>query len=186
MKTTNLFVELIVIGVGFSLGVLLLFLGLSSYGPQDLENLLKINDSVLITCLLSVIYSLGIVVDRCADSLSICFVNKIRSRFYQERKGVLEDKFLILEKGDYLIDLIEYNRSRMRICRGWILNLLLLIPSTNIFMVSLHISQFSSYLLINLASLILLMGFSFSWYKLTWSEYEKLTVLRPIIGEEIN
>ena len=66
MSTTNLFVELIVIGVGALAWIVLLVLSLFGWAWVPTE---RVFSTVALVPLLSLIYVLGIVSDRIADSL---------------------------------------------------------------------------------------------------------------------
>ncbi len=179
MSTSNLFVELIIIGIGFTLSFLF---GLYCMDVVKLELLtsVKMDGLIILPILISVVYSLGIVADRIADGLFTWQGNKIREKYYPDRNKVLEDKSIILLEDSPLAEMILYGRSRMRICRGWMLNLVMLLPSMNYFFIKLNPQPDAFLVLVNFMLMLLIVLFYFSWIKLTDSEYDKLKELSKI------
>ncbi|MGA3116134.1 MAG: hypothetical protein ABSF90_17070 [Syntrophobacteraceae bacterium] len=122
MTTTQLFVELLIIGIGAAIWFGLLLAAI--FGYRFDVGILKIDTSLLVV-LGSMAYVLGIAVDRLARTLF---------RFAEEvlAKGRLanpeEIERLILVSSEALARQIQYNRSRLRICRAWAFNILLALP----------------------------------------------------------
>ncbi len=124
MQTTNLFVELIVIGVGTAAWVALLALSLFGAPASLPEHLFS---TQALVPLLVLVYLLGILTDRAADwifqrlfgngSARICFDSK--EDYFSARRTILMDSERL--SGD-----LRYDRSRLRICRGWALNAFLI------------------------------------------------------------
>ena len=122
MSTTNLFVELIVIGIGAMLWLILLTLAL--FGFQWLQFKVEILVALVIP-LLSLIYLLGIIVDRIADSIfERIWSKQIRKTVYQEsnQQNFYNDRRLVLSQQNPITERLLYAQSRTRICRGWSLN----------------------------------------------------------------
>ena len=122
MSTTNLFVELIVIGIGAMLWLTLLTLAL--FGFQWLQFKVEILVALVIP-LLSLIYLLGIIVDRIADSIfERIWSKQIRKTVYQEsnQQNFYNDRRLVLSQQNPITERLLYAQSRTRICRGWSLN----------------------------------------------------------------
>ncbi|HET6229816.1 MAG TPA: hypothetical protein VFE05_07070 [Longimicrobiaceae bacterium] len=157
MSTTNLFVELIVIGVGAMAWVVLLVLAFFGW---DSIAWLRPNDAAAAIPLLAVTYLLGIVTDRLADAL-FEDVRRIAARRHLEppsttgsgagrlvdlavatRKPTAYDEATdayhsarhTLLQGERFIPILEYGRSRLRICRGWVFNALVLAVAVNVFL----------------------------------------------------
>jgi hypothetical protein len=126
MSTTNLFVELIVIGAGaacWALPLLALVLGLD---PARLPGFVSHPGALVpVTAL---IYLLGILTDRLADTLanSLVAAPLVRRRFGLDHH-YFDARAACLANGGYPAQQFEYNRSRQRICRGWLLNSLVLL-----------------------------------------------------------
>jgi hypothetical protein len=141
MNTTNLFVELIVIGVGTGLWLTLLLFALFGYywlPPID-------SSLVLIASIpsISIIYVLGIVSDRLIDKIYDNFDIRFLKDFYKDdkKRNLSEDDLKdvkklkrihheerrkVINSHERMAEMIEYNRSRLRICRGWSVNALLI------------------------------------------------------------
>lgn len=126
MSTTNLFVELIVIGVGAAAWALLLVAGVLGLNPGHLLGLV-FQTGALVPATAG-IYLLGILVDRLADTIGQILVAGpvIRGRFGKPGR-YFAARAACLEAGGYPAQQFEYNRSRQRICRGWLLNCLVLL-----------------------------------------------------------
>ena len=127
MSTTNLFVELVVVGIGAMIWVCLLIL--SGFGhewiPVD-----KIFSGSAIVPLLAIIYLLGIITDRLADILfGPIWAKGNKERIYgQDSVTYLADKQLVLFQTEFA-KLFEYNKIRQRICRGWTFNSIVILLS---------------------------------------------------------
>ena len=133
MSTTNLFVELIVIGVGaFTwVGVLLswmLGLRIEMFHGFDWKTWEAIPA-------LALVYLLGIVADRVADKMFqfIWGDRKFAKSYTGGRGGYFKDRGYVLTHSDRFAEQYEYSRSRQRICRGWALNAVLLIIGFNLY-----------------------------------------------------
>lgn len=179
MKTTNLFVELVIIGIGFTMVIALAFFCLEILDKETIEQISKVESIVLLPILLTIAYTLGIVADRMADRLFTFPRKKVRNMFYAHRVNILRDKSLLFTTSNPLVDMILYGRSRMRICRGYVLNLVLLIPFLNWFLFKLDTVP-TTYLITNVFLIIFIFLFYFSWQMLVKGEYEKLIELSKI------
>ena len=130
MTTTTLYAEILVVGSGTALFIVLLFYSLcGKVSWATTIELSAIEKVVSLIPVVSVFYLLGIVVINVASKL-------FDGREKESRKEVLS-----LIGGDYeairnklytsghkeLIDDFEFRRSKVRICRGWFVNGLLII-----------------------------------------------------------
>lgn len=120
MATTNLFVELIVIGTGAAVwGALLL---LSVFGMAIVPDA-PIEVSPLFVFFLAVVYLLGIISDRVADFFfDQLFSGPLRQRYFANTREYQDSRRLVLSSSSRLADMHDYGRTRIRICRGWALN----------------------------------------------------------------
>jgi hypothetical protein len=132
MATTNLFVELLVIGVGAACWILLLTL--SVFGIELTQaDVLKTYPALL--SLLALVYLLGIISDRVADFLfDRAFSRPLRAKFFQHKRDYQDARRLVLNTSGRLADMHEYGRTRIRICRGWALNAALIAAGLNVFL----------------------------------------------------
>lgn len=123
MKTTDLFAEIIVIGVGTLAAIVLLLL---SIAPELAANI-HFGSPMALLPALAVAYVLGIIADRAADRMLQRVANKRRKitdpissvQWRLKRDRVFSDHPGVVEDG-------VYARSRLRVVRGWFLNAILL------------------------------------------------------------
>lgn len=133
MNTTNLFVELIVIGAGAFFWLLLFTLSLFGYDWFPWE---KVGAATAILLpLLTVTYVLGIVVDRLADRLFSKWDKRLRYThgFPNNDEYHIARNHVYTYAVDRLIALFEYGRSRLRITRAWSINFVMLTLSSLVF-----------------------------------------------------
>jgi hypothetical protein len=175
MSTTNLFVELLVIGSGVFVWIALLILAVVGL------DLLPLTQSVaLISAIpaLSLVYVLGIVWDRISDALfGRIWGDGLRQAQFSSVGEYYNARRLILTESVALSELLEYGRSRLRICRGWTLNAPLIGFSLCIFLATREGAvevKLTTYLSIIGLSAALAMGSWFSWRSLVSAEYRKI------------
>ncbi len=175
MGTTELFVELVVIGIGAFAWMAIGTFSIFGYTWVPVDQLLSV--STLIP-FLSVVYIVGIVTDRIADVLfEAIWVPGVQRKYYASGDKAREDRRLIYSRNEYLANLIEYGRSRLRICRGWAFNAVLLMIAANFFIADQVMNrelQIKLFIWINL-----LVGFIayfswYTWYKLLDTQYRRL------------
>ncbi len=174
MNTTNLFVELVVIGVGAAIWVMLLVLSLFGFGWVSFDTLLSL--PAIIPCL-AVVYVLGIVLDRMADKIFEQWAAPLASQWFKSAEEYRRARTFIYTRSDALRDLFEYSRSRLRICRGWALNSFLILITLNVFVwsrvtpedVRFKVSMFGT-----IFFLFLGMGAWRAWHRLVGNEYKRL------------
>ena len=123
-------------------------------------------------------YVLGIVTDRAADALFDKFWKpSLVQQVYQQDGDDYDDRRYIYLRSERLANLLEYGRSRLRICRGWMLNTLLILFSLNIFIQrQLAASSIKStvFLFSNIFLVIFAWCLWFSWKQLTLADYRKV------------
>lgn len=123
MNTTNIFVELVVIGFHTLIGIAIIVLGMTGYQNIDVEKLLTIN---LALPGLALAYILGILIDRISDSMFIAQDYKMRPvGSEKDLPSFLTMRFYILHKSNDVYAQLEYIRSRMRIARASVFNFVL-------------------------------------------------------------
>ena len=139
MNVTALFVELLVIGMGTATWLALFLAAILGYRFDT--NLLQENPA-LIGTLTAIVYVLGIIVDRLVRDLFMPTLEAKARRavFTPERIGhiraiapdidegnlSMEMEKFIRANSESLASKIDYNRSRLRICRAWILHFALI------------------------------------------------------------
>jgi len=176
MTTTNLFVELIVIGVGAACWVGMLILSLFGVESISLESLSSY--PVLVT-LLTMAYLLGIISDRAADfAFDKLFSNSLRIRHFGQKREYQDARRLVFNTSDRLADMHDYGRTRIRICRGWALNAVLIALSLNVLLHSrfLQADWFEAARIWGTVGFVLLsVSCWWSWRMLCSTEYLKIS-----------
>ena len=123
MGTTNLVVELMVIGVGAVVAVLLT--AMTVFGVQwvPVKALLAVQTVIP---MLAITYVMGILMDRFADKAFEKWSTKIRKIYFPGNVEYHAARRTILTKSDPLAAIMRYGRSRIRVVRGWTVNGVLL------------------------------------------------------------
>ena len=120
MNTTNIFVELVVIGFHTLIWIGVIVLSLIGYRNIDVEKLLTIN---LALPILAMAYILGILVDRVSDFIFLSQDHKMRPADKQaDSPSFLTMRFYTLHKSSEIYAQLEYIRSRLRIARASVFN----------------------------------------------------------------
>lgn len=175
MNTTNLFVELIVIGVGAFIWLILMVFSIFGFAWLPTAALLS---PVMTIPILAVIYVLGIISDRIADAVfESIWSDDLLGSYYKDHKEYYHHRRIILTRSERLSDLLEYGRSRLRICRGWAFNSVMIAISLNMFLwIQLGDASFARAILIFGTIFLLLFSFAawFAWRKLVLNEYRKI------------
>ena len=124
MSTTALFVELLVAGMQA-----LVWLALLASARWDIKAVLEFlkeykDYSALITTLvLALAYVIGIFVDRIADSLCSWFRSS-GDRDFSETVGKV--RLLIMKESEGMAKFLDYQRSRLRIARATVFNIVMI------------------------------------------------------------
>jgi hypothetical protein len=133
MSTTQLFAELLVIGIGACVWVVLFVAAALGYRVD--YDVARIEPS-LIVVLVGVAYVLGIATDRLAYALFRKVEERIEKHVARSRDdlattreesdpaGATQMENYVLTSSEVLGVKIQYNRSRLRICRAWVVNTL--------------------------------------------------------------
>jgi len=181
MSTTHLFVELLVIGVGAFLAVVLLGLAVFGYPASLAGDLEKVDLNIVLLTgllpLLSFVYVLGILVDRLAD-LSFDSSDKKHRKavFESDTEGYYVCRRTLVTDFPELWAQIDYGRSRLRICRGWIVNSGFLLAASVIFYLWREPAFIAMWQFIFVCVFFLVLGLAsfLTWKKLNLSEYNKI------------
>lgn len=185
MNTTELFVEIIVIGVGVDLwlGLLILTFFGSSWIPWE-----QFASIVSLVPFLAVTYVLGITIDRLADQIYSRWDKKLRSyKFISNAEYHQARTATYTHASDKVINLFEYGRSRLRISRSWSLNFALIAIFTSTFIwfnfpslaaeLKMKIIIISIFIFGNLCVLNVL-----AWKKLATNDYKRLVEMQDFIS----
>lgn len=175
MSTSNLFVELLVIGIGAGTWVGLLAASILGTSTINIE-LLRTYPALIVG--LAIVYVLGVISDRIADFVfDKLFSAPIRKKHFRHKRDYQDARRMVFQASDRLADQHEYGRIRIRVVRGWAINSLLIAVAYQIFM---H-SQFSNEswfigatLWGTLGLIMLSIGCWWSWTLLCSTEYLKI------------
>lgn len=169
-----MFIEVLVVGIGALAG---LFGCIAAFvGYTEMRRAAPILSSPPVSGFaLAAAYALGIAVDRAADYLLTSPRRRLRGRYFPTSSAHNEARKAILDT-PHLVAMSDYARSRMRICRGWFLNCLLLIVAASLtiwrFPVSGRLNLFSVAIL---GGSLCAAGFYLTWRSITATGYKKLS-----------
>ena len=145
----------------------------------------KLLISVVIT---PIIYVFGVISDRMVDSIFDIYTNsKLRNKFFNSEDEYREARSLVYMKSDALTDLFEYGRVRIRICRNWIFNGILILVSALIFINYSDLKIELSYKLSTLVSFFMLLsvfGACIAWRDLNIKEFKFLKIQSKFLLNE--
>ena len=174
MTTTHLFVELLVIGIGAFLALLLGIAAVFGGSPEMFSGFMNVRALIPV---LATVYVLGILVDRFADRAFDSWDMKLRrSVFGEEDSAYYEARRTLVMDAENLWRDLHYGRSRLRICRGWVFNSVLLMGGLWAFRYSDKATPVipAQEFWVALGSLALLgVGCTWCWYRLIRTEYKK-------------
>lgn len=178
MNTTSLFVELVIIGIGSMLAILLLSLGLFDFQTVTLPANVT---ALVVLPFLSVAYVLGIVMDRLADKIFRRWDRTLRKQFFSNSDEYhFERTYVYTHASNRINEAFDYGRSRLRIVRAWVINSALIILGSLSF-------AFNKSVVNDLFPRIILVAFSctfwgllcfgsiFAWRALLKADYARLS-----------
>ena len=172
MGTTALFVELIVIGAGTTAWLAMLFLAL--FEVSRLPDTIPDSLAAFLVLGLPLVYLLGILADRLADgAFEALFVKRARGRYFAKSEDYYQARRTVLATASPMAELLEYGRSRMRICRGWAFNALVALAPANMLLANYNASR-KAWLVTNIALFSLALLCWWCWHRLADTEYRKL------------
>lgn len=146
LTTTQLFVELLVIGIGAALWVALFVAAV--FGYRFDEGLSRL-DPLLFIVVGAVAYALGIGVDRFVRAMLAPLAEKAYRRAIIDKEGLPVAQAMerhILVSSEPLWRQIQYNRSRLRICRAWAVNAFLILTAFMVWNIRVKVVQVGPFL----------------------------------------
>ncbi|MEM9554472.1 MAG: hypothetical protein AAGC60_09445 [Acidobacteriota bacterium] len=188
MTTTHLFVELLVIGLGALIWLGLLVAGLFGYEVGPLRGTWLSLETIF--PLLTIAYLVGILVDRAADFVFSFWDGRLLAREFggsrRDKTRYYELRRTLISEAPELWKHLEYGRSRLRICRGWFVNAVLIasvLTAACAFGRPLAGIHGFHLFLGDLLLLVLAMGCAACWYELNRKEYRKINRQAPWIEQ---
>ncbi|MFJ5105451.1 hypothetical protein [Streptomyces sp. NPDC088554] len=175
MAATAMFVEVLVVGIGFltALGIL----GAAIAGPHNSRQLTALASTPLAAgSALAFAYALGILIDRVADTVLTPVRRRLRSQSFPTSVAYARARIALAEIPALAVR-ADYARSRLRICRGWMLDSILLTLATDLALWRYPVEH-RPLLLITATVLgtAAAVGFYLSWHTITATGYHKLAV----------
>ncbi|MFD5861493.1 hypothetical protein [Streptomyces chartreusis] len=173
MAATAMFVEVLVVGIGFLTGLGILAAAIA--GPDNSRQLAPAAATPLAAgAALAFAYALGILIDRAADTILAPARRRLRTQSFLTSAAYAQAR-LKLADIPALAARADYARSRLRICRGWILNSILLTLATDLALWRYPVEHRT--LLLATATVLgalAAVGFYLSWHAITATGYRKL------------
>ncbi|MFD1663108.1 hypothetical protein ACFSL4_34305 [Streptomyces caeni] len=168
-----MFVEVLVIGIGALAGVFGCVSAVVGYG--DMRKLATVLSSTPASGVaLSTAYALGIVFDRAADYLLTSPRRRLRRRYFATNAAYGEARRIIIDF-PHLMAMSDYARSRMRICRGWFLDCLLLSLAGSLLVWRFPVeNRLGIFIAVIMLGGLGAAGFYLSWRSITATGYKKL------------
>ncbi|MER7487777.1 hypothetical protein ABTY20_18090 [Streptomyces sp. NPDC126497] len=168
-----MFVEVLVVGIGALVGVVGCVSAAAGY-----SNMREIAPIIASTpasgAALAFSYALGIVVDRAADYLLTSPRRRLRSRHFVSDAAYSQARHAIVET-PHVVAMADYARSRMRICRGWFLNSVLLSVASALLIWRFPVQDRVLLLSVDVfLGLLCAAGFYAAWKNITATSYRKL------------
>ncbi|WP_136100679.1 hypothetical protein [Streptomyces sp. S816] len=174
IAATSMFVEVLVIGIG-ALAAITGFVSAAA-GYSNMQKVAPLLASTPASgAALAFSYALGVAIDRAADYLLTSHRRRIRDRHFSSNAAYGLARRAVAES-PHITAMADYARSRMRVCRGWILNSLLLSLSS-ILLVSRFPFQDRASLIAIVVTLggLSTFGFYAAWMNITGTSYRKLS-----------
>lgn len=206
MNTTTLYAELIVVGSGATFFIVVLFYSLFGNPSwfSKLGGLTSIGSVVSLVPVLSVFYLMGIVISNVAyllfknreNCLQVAKFSDIKQQYQTIRKEEVSDVYEEIRTALYtsahqdLIHEFEFRRSKIRICRGWFINSILIIIALVTYLCTNKFPYHSMAWFWIITVGLLLIGTRVSWETATATElgwlhsYAKQKVLTSNPGQE--
>ncbi|MGW1878747.1 hypothetical protein [Streptomyces sp. NPDC001975] len=173
VAATAMFVEVLVVGIGFLTGLGILAAAIA--GPGNSRHLAPIaGTSLAAGAALAFAYALGILIDRAADTALAPARRRLRAQSFPASAAYAQAQIKLAEFPS-LAARADYARSRLRICRGWILNSILLTPAIDLALWRFPVEHRSLLLGTSTAvGVLAVVGFYLSWRTITATGYRKL------------
>lgn len=173
VAATAMFIEVLVVGIGFLTGLGILAAALA--GPDNSRHLAPAAATPLAAgAALAFSYALGILIDRAADTALAPARRRLRTQSFPTSTAYAQARLKLVEI-PALAARADYARSRLRICRGWTLNSILLTVATNLALWRYPVEHRPLLLgATTVLGVLAFAGFYLSWHSITAISYRKL------------
>ena len=171
MSTTALYAELIVIGTGAAISILLLFYCLTG-DSSLLVKLGELTPLVSAIPIVSIIYLLGVINSNLGHLVFKPFEKRMNCHALAKSYGEIRNTIQTTSHTD-LVDDFHFRRTKIRICRGWFINSFLIIVALFIGACKGHIGPLMARFWIPAIGLLMI-ATVVSWWNSTDSELDSL------------
>lgn len=184
ISVTALFAEVLVVGIGATLASAgFMFCALDEH---VISRVLQADTGFLLACGLTLSYAVGIVLDRAADLLLKPLSDKYKhDHFPNPRDYAIAREHI--STVPYFLARTEYARSRMRVCRGWVVNgaLLTLAVDGNLMRHGDKLNVATLMTVVTILGIALTAGSFFSWKSIVKSSYQQIKLQSDIISARV-
>ncbi|WP_237561781.1 hypothetical protein [Flagellimonas algicola] len=172
MSTTQIFIELLITGFGGLIWIVLIVL---AAGGLEIDLILAgEHSSIILFPLAGIAYILGILIDRIGYQLFNKPEKKQMQKVFknEEKLGKVKHmaKFIML-KSERLSGEIDYNRSRLRLCRSWVINFFCISVALLLYIFLNSVTNSKFFIILSISCLILSIISAIVWRKLTRDYY---------------
>lgn len=186
MNTTILLVELFVVGFGAAIWMVLVALTFLGYESVRLDTVGSWGAPLPA---LAIVYVLGIIIDRLADSMFRRADRQLRERAYAgSAKDYHYVRTYVFYRAEKFEEIFDHARSKLRICRAWVFNFALsgLASVLLIWARMPDLAASTKWLLSALAlfaGALLATGSWYAWHRLTDTYYVRLLHAYAVLRE---
>lgn len=172
MATTQLYVELIIIGLESAIG--LYFVLINILGADKIKSLLTdLNTMPAIVIFVGIFYILGLIFDRFSDLVFQRWENRLRKRSGLQAKSVM---LLLLKTNQY--DFLMFTRNRIRIIRSTAINTIFILITALIYILkNVQAHRVSLIMFSLLFGLFIFIICILSYKQITMNYYNKTRVI---------
>ena len=179
MKTTAIFAELLIVGLQATVWLIfagLVFFEVSAFDAALFDEL-KSWAALITIFVLSFSYVIGIIIDRVADSLFNHVDRRLRNKYLiKSKQPVAVMRLYIMSKNEGVSDFLDYVRSRLRLARSTVLNVILIIFFVALwYFTSSKFESNSIIVFLFLSGIPLLVLTIFTWFRISKTYYKRLT-----------
>jgi hypothetical protein len=187
MATTAIIAEILVTGLQAT--VWLAFASLSATGLNWIteETVIQLQDwaGLITVFVLGFAYTLGIIVDRVADSLLHPIDKRFRpKRFGSKLPSVANARLEVMSKNEELTRFLDFVRSRMRLARATCLNLILITLTAAVLLATQTSAGYLEIMGAVAGGLILFSLSAFAWRRISQTYYKRLEQAYKIVLQQ--
>ncbi|MEL6255256.1 MAG: hypothetical protein AAFR87_24825 [Bacteroidota bacterium] len=140
MRSTSYFIELMIAGAGATIWLSIIVMSFYGYDWMPWDYL---KEAGIIIVLSPFVYVLGVIIDRFVDNFfDFYFKENAKNPQFLPKDEYYMARTKVYMASDHLKDLMEYGKMRIRICRAWAFNSLLIAFFGSLYVISSPYSPF--------------------------------------------